>query len=219
MQKEVRVTLPNFSMRILAISDIHGHLNTFQNLLDTIALTKDDRLFLLGDFVNKGPDSRGVIQLILDLQQEGYQIQGVRGNHDELWLSEASKGYMLLESEYTEFLTQLPYFIEESSFIFVHAGLNFLETNPLRDAASMTVIRNWRPLVNKEWLGERIIVHGHIRRHQALIRLDMEKRGPVIDIDNGCFATKQAGQGSLCAVDLSNWNIWFEKNVDLKRAF
>ncbi|MEM7368374.1 MAG: metallophosphoesterase [Bacteroidota bacterium] len=206
-------------MRILAISDIHGHLNTFRNLLDTIALTKEDHLYLLGDFVNKGPDSRGVIQLILDLQQQGYHLSGVRGNHDEIWLNEADKGFMVLEPEYYTFLSHLPYFIEVPPFIFVHAGLNFLEANPLQDTASMTVIRNWRPLVKRSWLGDRIIVHGHIRRHRALIRLDMENRGPVIDIDNGCFSNSGLGQGSLCAVDLSNWNIWFERNVDLKRAF
>ena len=206
-------------MRILAISDIHGHLNTFRNLLETIALTKEDQLYLLGDFVNKGPDSRGVLQLILDLQDQGYQIKGLRGNHDELWLREAQQGFMLLESEYASFLSSLPYYIDADPFLFVHAGFNFSLYDPLSDLQAMTVIRNWRDSVNHHWLNGRIIVHGHIRRHRELIRLDMEHRGPVIDIDNGCFATKHLGQGSLCAVDLSNWQVWFEKNADRTWAF
>ena len=51
-------------MRQIAVSDIHGCLKTFDNLLDKLALTQLDELFILGDYVDRGPDSKGVIDRI-----------------------------------------------------------------------------------------------------------------------------------------------------------
>jgi len=49
--------------RLIAIGDIHGCHAEFAELLDQLAPTKDDRLILLGDLVNRGPDSPKVIDL------------------------------------------------------------------------------------------------------------------------------------------------------------
>ncbi|MFT6129303.1 MAG: serine/threonine protein phosphatase 1 [Neolewinella sp.] len=46
------------------ISDIHGCLKTFRALLDELKLDRNDELFLLGDYIDRGPDSQGVIDLI-----------------------------------------------------------------------------------------------------------------------------------------------------------
>jgi predicted phosphodiesterase len=43
--------------RLIAIGDIHGCHQEFGDLLDRLALTREDRLILLGDLVNRGPDS------------------------------------------------------------------------------------------------------------------------------------------------------------------
>jgi serine/threonine protein phosphatase 1 len=51
--------------RLLAIGDIHGHSKAFTHLLDVIKPTGDDVLVLLGDYINRGPDSSGVIEIIL----------------------------------------------------------------------------------------------------------------------------------------------------------
>lgn len=47
-----------------AISDIHDCYLTFQEILNRIGLSKDDELYLLGDFINRGPDSKLVIDKI-----------------------------------------------------------------------------------------------------------------------------------------------------------
>src|ERR1017187_741745 len=49
--------------RFIAIGDIHGCHAEFAELLDRLALAKDDRLILLGDLINRGPDSIKVIDL------------------------------------------------------------------------------------------------------------------------------------------------------------
>ncbi|MFT5168289.1 MAG: serine/threonine protein phosphatase 1, partial [Saprospiraceae bacterium] len=61
-------------MKQYAISDIHGCAKTFKALLEQISFSKEDVLYLLGDYVDRGPDSKGVIDHIWQLQSEGYTV-------------------------------------------------------------------------------------------------------------------------------------------------
>src|SRR5437763_11525154 len=63
--------------RLIAIGDVHGCHLEFAELLAKLALTKDDRLILLGDLVNRGPDSCKVIDLA---RQHG--ALSLLGNHE-----------------------------------------------------------------------------------------------------------------------------------------
>ncbi|NJL76491.1 MAG: hypothetical protein HC892_17235 [Saprospiraceae bacterium] len=53
------------------MSDIHGCVKTFKALLQKVEWVATDELYLLGDYVDRGPDSKGVIDYILDLQARG----------------------------------------------------------------------------------------------------------------------------------------------------
>lgn len=67
------------------IPDIHGCAKTVQTLLENILLaTKDDQLYFLGDYIDRGPDGKGVIDYLMRLQQEGYQVHCLKGNHEDL---------------------------------------------------------------------------------------------------------------------------------------
>ena len=70
-------------MRRFAISDIHGCARTFEALLDRIAFTSQDELYLLGDYIDRGGDSKGVLDLIFRFQKEGYAVQCLLGNHEQ----------------------------------------------------------------------------------------------------------------------------------------
>ncbi len=72
-------------MRTLAIGDIHGCLNALTNLLDFIAPAPDDQLVTLGDYVDRGPNSRGVLEMLIDLHAKG-RLVALRGNHEEMML-------------------------------------------------------------------------------------------------------------------------------------
>lgn len=72
-------------MRLLAIGDIHGCLRAFTTLLDAVALQPDDRIITLGDYVDRGPDSRGVLDRLIDLHSNG-RLVALRGNHDVMML-------------------------------------------------------------------------------------------------------------------------------------
>lgn len=71
-------------MRIWVIPDLHGCLRTLRGMVEEkINLTREDQLYLLGDYVDRGPDPKGVIDYIRHLIEEGYQIFPIRGNHEE----------------------------------------------------------------------------------------------------------------------------------------
>jgi serine/threonine protein phosphatase 1 len=138
-------------MRLLAFGDIHGCLGHLDDLLAWVAPTPADRLVFLGDYVDRGPDTRGVINRLIELKQRLPAVC-LRGNHEVMmlaarhgsrsdrkeWLSvggtQALGSYgpaMGVSGAFTdvpdghwEFLENdlLPYF-ETDRFIFVHAGL------------------------------------------------------------------------------------------------
>ncbi len=71
--------------RTLAISDIHGERERFERLLDEVCYDPaDDHLILLGDYVDRGPDSRGVVDLVIGLRDEGATV--LMGNHEQMML-------------------------------------------------------------------------------------------------------------------------------------
>lgn len=71
-------------MRTLVIGDIHGHLTALRAVLAEAAPRSDDRIVLLGDYVNGGPDSAGVLDHVVELHR-GLGAICLRGNHDDIF--------------------------------------------------------------------------------------------------------------------------------------
>ena len=190
-----------------AISDIHGCAKTFKALLEKINFTKQDELFLLGDYIDRGPDSRGVIDHIWELQDKGFKVNCLRGNHEQMLLDEIDKVEEWYNGEqatlasfevtqnidipkkYIEWMNRLEYYFELDDYILVHAGLNFLRKDPLADLREMMWVRRWYDQIDYDWLGKRIIVHGHTPTKKSEIEdsLKILDHLPVIDIDSGCY--------------------------------
>jgi serine/threonine protein phosphatase 1 len=72
-------------MRLLAIGDIHGCLTAFDTLLGQLAAGPDDWIISLGDYIDRGPNSRGVLDRLLELSRGGHLIP-IRGNHEQMML-------------------------------------------------------------------------------------------------------------------------------------
>ncbi|MFO0938296.1 MAG: metallophosphoesterase family protein [Gemmataceae bacterium] len=132
--------------RILAIGDIHGCLVQFDALVDKIAPTQNDHLILLGDYVDRGPDSAGVISRILKLSKT-VRVTCLKGNHEQMmleafdsqdklsdWIRNGGDATLRsyaglnsslrdIPSEHWNFLeNQLVDYLESESHIFVHAN-------------------------------------------------------------------------------------------------
>jgi serine/threonine protein phosphatase 1 len=66
------------------VGDIHGCYLTFRKLLeDKINFSKEDTVFLLGDMIDRGPRTKETLDYIMDLQQQGYVVLPIKGNHEE----------------------------------------------------------------------------------------------------------------------------------------
>lgn len=129
-------------------TDLHGCLLSFQHLVEKkLNLKPQDELYVLGDYVNKGPNSRGVLDYLMQLPQRGYRVICLRGNHDQELL-DAAQGHMTLTwasaddrrmtlrsfgveqpedipEPYLHWINNLPYQFEIPGFILVHAGFDF----------------------------------------------------------------------------------------------
>ena len=132
--------------RTLAIGDIHGCSSSLRTLISRLDISPQDHLIFLGDYVDRGPDSRGVIDEIISLQSET-QVTCLKGNHEVAmlaarnsqaaqfqWLAPVYGGAQTLASYSTtelsdipeahwDFLGHLQPFHETESHIFVHANL------------------------------------------------------------------------------------------------
>ena len=66
------------------IPDIHGYVNTLKALIEEkIRPSRSDELYFLGDYIDRGPDSRAVIDYIRELENTGYAVTALKGNHED----------------------------------------------------------------------------------------------------------------------------------------
>lgn len=219
--------------RRFAVGDIHGCNLTLQALVkEQLQLTKQDQLFLLGDYVNRGPDSMGVLQFIMGLQAEGYQVFALRGNHEQMLLDKISMrdrlsqdtvlmGYTSLarsiNQEQQAWLEALPYFFALNNFYLVHGAIDTSVANPLENYKYMLWERETHHA--GEFLRGKQLIFGHTKYMLTYIKRAVEERHDCIPLDNGCYmGCKEYNEtrefGSLCALDLDAWQLYVQENVD-----
>jgi serine/threonine protein phosphatase 1 len=70
------------------IGDIHGCRADLAGLVDKLPLNSSDRIVFLGDYIDRGPDSRGVVSYLLELQKQSVcELVFLKGNHEDMLLS------------------------------------------------------------------------------------------------------------------------------------
>jgi len=225
--------------RILAIGDIHGCARTFRRLLEKVELVRSDTLYLLGDLIDRGPDSRSLIEMILKLQNEAFDIRGCKGNHEDMLLEAVQSGVFesLMEwlenggvqtvnsygvdypqdlpEEHLQFLEHLPLVQVSNDFVFAHSGI--MSMNDLHTVAGRRYILWDRSgVVNVAMLGGRRVVSGHTPRKLADIKKSLTE--DHVQIDNGVYMLKSPGFGNLICVDLGTNELFIQPNIDMAPA-
>jgi serine/threonine protein phosphatase 1 len=220
--------------RTFIIGDIHGCAATLRRLVgDSLRPLPADRIYLLGDLIDRGPDSRGVLDYIFELRERGLSVSSVRGNHEEMCLQAgddqfsmalwtANGGLATLESFqadgpgdiphlYRAFLGSLPLYIQLDDFVIVHAGLNFDMQGPFDDTGAMLWTRS--PVVDRQRIGGRRLICGHtpVPRSRLEASLDSSK----IMLDNGCVFGPRPEMGCLAALELESMKVRYQENIDL----
>lgn len=116
--------------RNIFVGDIHGCIDEFNELIKTISYNSSkDRLILLGDLIDRGPDSVGVVRRAQELKAES-----VMGNHENKFIrwitntnysevSKIKKFYLKLSDKDIKYITNMPTYIKVDNTVGVHAGL------------------------------------------------------------------------------------------------
>jgi len=198
------------------VPDIHGYARTLRELLHKIGLSTHDELFLLGDYINRGPDSKGVIDLILELIEDGFQVYPLKGNHEDMALNHMiaphygmSNYHDEIIEPYLSFFHSLIYYIEMDHYFLSHAGFNFVRDDPFDDYRGML----WTQKVRLEYAHtEKHIIRGHASQPLYAIQQAVEERDQLIQLDNGIYKYEK-GFGSLCTLELTEWKLIVQENI------
>jgi len=78
--------IQNPPARLIAIGDIHGELDQLNRLLHTVAPTVNDRFVFLGDYIDRGKNSKGVVDRLIRFHEDFPKTIFIRGNHDQMLL-------------------------------------------------------------------------------------------------------------------------------------
>ncbi|MDD2964628.1 MAG: metallophosphoesterase family protein [Bacteroidales bacterium] len=89
-----------FMARQWIIPDVHGYLETLKSLVDyQIRPSSSDTLYFLGDYIDRGPDSKGVLDYLMSLRDRGIKARFLKGNHEEYfadaWRADQNLGTFL----------------------------------------------------------------------------------------------------------------------------
>jgi serine/threonine protein phosphatase 1 len=131
--------------RLLAIGDIHGCSTALRRLLEIVRICPDDTVVTLGDYMNRGPDTQGVVDELVALRQRTHLVT-LMGNHEQMWLRaldspeaeeewKASGGDSTLASYGLKYAREIPSahnaffqsclkYHEEETHFFVHANVD-----------------------------------------------------------------------------------------------
>lgn len=213
-----------------ATSDLHGCLRTVRYAVETkVRLRPTDELYVLGDYVNKGPDSCGVLDYLMQLQAAGFQVYCLRGNHDQelldavygrtaaTWASAADRALTLqsfgvaeanhIPASYLRWLDSLPHQLDIPGFTLVHAGFNFrLPPDKMRqDWSTMLNIKQF--VFDASRLQGRRLLHGHVPTPTAAVQRQIADRQGAISLDTGCVYRHNPELAHLAVLDLDTFQL------------
>jgi serine/threonine protein phosphatase 1 len=220
-------------MRVLAIGDIHGCLGPLDDLLKWVAPTRDDIVVALGDYVDRGPDTRGVLNRLIELKKQ-LNLICLRGNHEEMmveavrggkaekkmWLSvggiQTLGSYGLSQGrsgsledvpkEHWDFLeNDLVNYHESELFLFVHATVIF--DLPMDEQPTYALFWEFLPECMRHF-SKKTVICGHTSQKTGELKV---VPGAV------CIDTYAYGSGWLTCLDTISGRYWQTDMLGRKR--
>lgn len=212
------------SGRLIAIGDIHGCSLALDAILAAIAPQPEDTLVALGDYVDRGPDSKGVIDRLINLASQ-CQLICLHGNHEEMMLDVVRDGQppfrwlqyggvetldsyrfagdmSVISQEHRDFFATLRDYYETDDFFFTHA--NYDPDLPLPE----------QPRHLLRWIKLTESTPGpHFSGKRAVLGHTHDRNGEIFDIGHlVCIDTYCYGGGWLTALDVVSGQLW-QSNV------
>ncbi len=186
--------------RTIIVGDVHGCFEELQSLMHQVDYQpQTDRLIFVGDLINKGPDSRKVLEWVMSVKAEV-----ILGNHEWEFLKYVEAPSQT-QKDFSEVIAQLgdqqehwvswirtwPLFVEDFDFLVVHAGLAPHRHPAQTEPHILLNIRTWDGIgthlnnpANPPWYElyeeSRLVLFGHWATNGLVIRPN------VIGLDTGC---------------------------------
>jgi len=204
--------------RTIAIGDIHGCSRALRAIVEAIQPAADDTLVLLGDYVDRGSDSRGVLDFVLELEGR-CRVVPLLGNH-ELMLLDALQNLLVIgpwlecggdatvrsydgrlsniPAEHLAFIGRCKRYFEIPTHFFVHA--NYAADVPLDEQPDDLLF--WQHL------------HFHVpaphdNGKRAIVGHTSQKSGEILDLGHVvCLDTYCHGGGWLTAMEMESGRVW-----------
>lgn len=189
-------------------------------MLEAIQPTPDDRLVFLGDYIDRGPASRQVIDRLIALA-ETHDVITIFGNHEEMmfrvlqgkaaagwWMQYGGKetlasydfedDFSVIPPEHISFLGECFEYHEEEQFFFTHA--NYVANEPL--ASQPAEALRWQSLTEN-------LPEPHESGKIAIVGHTSQKTGEVYDAGHlRCIDTFCHGGGWLTAMEVTTGQLW-----------
>lgn len=211
--------------RRIIIGDVHGHYNGLMTLLEEISPGSEDRVYFLGDLIDRGPQSSHVVEFIL---RASYTC--LLGNHEQLlldsffngkiqpqvlqvWLysggyaTVASYAESKISSDHLDWMRTLPTHLDLGDLWLVHAGVHPEIPIEEQTADHFCWVRDEFHCISKPFFPDKTIVTGHT----ITFTLPNVPPGKIaqgqgwLDIDTGAYHRKS---GWLTGLDITNETVY-----------
>ncbi|MGA2333356.1 MAG: metallophosphoesterase family protein [Syntrophales bacterium] len=210
--------------KIFAIGDIHGCISQLDKLVAQLHIDAgEDSLVFVGDYIDRGHDSKGVIDAILNIRKDIRNVVCLSGNHEDMFLNYCldrrdedlymsnggmytltSYGFsregteeLILPESHKEFFNSLRTYYETDDYIFVHAGLRPGIPLVHQDREDLLWIRF--EFINSPYDFGKTVVYGHTP-------ISLNK--PLIDKNKICIDTGAVYGGKLTCIELPEMKIY-----------
>lgn len=183
-------------MNIYAIGDVHGCIDELNLLLKQIdaEIQPDDIIVMLGDYVDRGPDSYGVVERLIALKSTmGDRLICLKGNHEDMMFNDKNtwlfNGARQTEKSYEDvgkpisvhkdFYDSLETYYSYGRYVFVHAGLD--PTLSLDNQADQDMLWSRRSVgYDGDYVDNMFVVYGHTPTQNVIVRRNQ------LGIDTAC---------------------------------
>jgi serine/threonine protein phosphatase 1 len=209
---------------IFVIGDIHGTASKLERLMEKLSISEEDTLVFIGDYIDRGPDSKRVINTILEIRDVIDHVICLRGNHEQMFLdyyyenkgkalfiangglstlmsygfeSAGGKDAINIPGSHMNFLTTLKPYYETDGYIFVHAGLRPGISLAEQDIKDLLLMRY--EFINSEYDFGKTVVFGHT---------PLSYDRPFMKKNKICVDTGAVFGGKLTCVELPSMNIY-----------
>ncbi|MBG1268694.1 metallophosphoesterase family protein [Nostoc sp. WHI] len=217
------------SPRRIVIGDVHGHYEGLMTLLEAIAPTSDDKIYFLGDLIDRGPNSAQVVDFV---KRSNYPC--LLGNHEQMllniltnerttsstmqaWLygggqaTVASYHEATIPDDHVDWLKALPTYLDLGDIWLTHAGVDPSKSVVEQTADQLCWIREEFHSIEKPYFPDKQIIIGHT----ITFTLPGVSPGKLaqgqgwLDIDTGAYHPRS---GWLTGLDVTN-NLVYQVNI------